>query len=434
MPVAAAIGGQWGDEGKGKIIDHLADGFDIIVRCQGGHNAGHTVKIERKEYPFHLVPSGILRPGKICIIGNGVVLDPPTLLEEIERLEEKGIDVPSRLFISDRAHIVFPHHSRIDSAREERRGKKKIGTTSRGIGPAYEDKASRSGLRTCEILDQAHLEERLKEITEEKNNYLRRIFGIEGYQREEVASMLIKFRDKVGRCITNTSALLNEKIEEGASVLLEGAQGTLLDIDHGTYPYVTSSNSSIGGAVSGAGISPFLLDDILIVLKAYCTRVGGGPFPTEQDNPTGDKIRERGREYGTTTGRPRRCGWFDAVAARYAVGINGPTGVALTLLDVLDDFDELKICTGYKYEGKEIERFPAEPWILEKCEARYESFEGWKTDLSGITKMEDLPERAVKFIRRIEEFIGCKLSVISVGPERSQIMFDHKSELATLLF
>ena len=433
MTVLAVLGGQWGDEGKGKIIDHLAEKFEIVARCRGGHNAGHTVKIGDKEYPFHLIPSGILRTGKTCVIGNGVVIEPSTLLEEIRKLEGEGIDAAGRLLISGNAHVIFPYHSKIDVAREERRGKNKIGTTSRGIGPAYEDKVSRIGLRVCELLDDSHLEERVDEILAAKNEYLTRIFGMNGFERESILESLRRFREKVGGCVTNTSAWLNEKIKGGGKVLLEGAQGTLLDIDHGTYPFVTSSNSSVGGVIGGSGIGPTRIDHVLLVLKAYCTRVGEGPFPTEQAGPVGDKLRERGKEYGTTTGRPRRCGWFDAVAAAYSVNLNGASSVALTLLDVLDEFEEVKIGVSYNYKGKRLAHFPAEPWVLRDCEVEYETMEGWRTDLSGISRMEELPEKAIAYVRRVEELVGAPVSVVSVGPERTQLIVDGKGDLLKLI-
>lgn len=416
MPMVI-VGGQWGDEGKGKVVNLLSEAADVVARYQGGHNAGHTVTLGGSRYALHLVPSGILAAGKLCVIGNGIVIDPEALVMEIRSLKAAGIDVGG-LRISDRAHFILPHHVLLDQLREERRGSGKIGTTGRGIGPAYESKYHREGVRAVFLKDLPRLDGELRRLAEAKNAHLKAVFGHDGIPAEEVMARFRELAPEIAPLVTDTSALLRRSLDEGKRLLCEGAQGTLLDVDHGTYPFVTSSNSTAGGACTGLGIPPTAIRTVLGVFKAYCTRVGGGPFVTEQDNEAGALIRERGREYGTTTGRPRRCGWFDAVAARYAVRVNGLEAAALMLLDVLDAFDEVKVCTAYEFEGRDLTDFPAEPWILEKAVPRYETIPGWKSETFGRTRWEDLPERARAYVERLEELLGVKVAILSTGPDR----------------
>jgi adenylosuccinate synthase len=419
MPVVAVIGGQWGDEGKGKIVDLLAQEADVIVRFSGGDNAGHTVMNPQGDFRLHLVPSGIFSPDAVCILGNGVVINPDKLLDEIDQLQEHGVDT-SRLFISDRAHLIMPYHILFDGLEEESRGGKAIGTTRKGIGPAFADKVARSGIRAGDLLDREVLLERLRLVVDHKNTILTRVYGVDPLSLDDVYDQYCRYGERLAPHIRDTSVMLWEAVDRGAAVLLEGAQGTLLDPDFGTYPYNTSSSPLAAGACLGAGLSPTVLNGIIAVFKAYCTRVGSGPMPTEIEDETGQIIRERAHEYGTTTGRPRRCGWFDGVAARFSARINGFTGVAITRLDVLDTLPLLKICVGYQLDGDSISNFPGSAASLERCQPVYEELPGWQADTSGIRHYEDLPGEARQYLSRLEELISCPIKLVSVGQRREQ--------------
>jgi adenylosuccinate synthase len=416
MPMVI-VGGQWGDEGKGKIVNLLSDAADLVARYQGGHNAGHTVTIEGSRYALHLVPSGILAQGKLCVIGNGIVIDPVALAKELLSLRESNIDVRA-LRISDRAHLLLPHHALIDQLRETRSADGKIGTTGRGIGPCYESKFNREGVRAVFLLDEARLKEEIFRLCEAKNEYLKMVFNHPGIPAAEVFETFRELARELAPLVTDTGLLIHAHIESGKRLLLEGAQGTLLDVDHGTYPFVTSSNSTAGGACTGLGIPPTRIRSTIGVFKAYCTRVGEGPFVTELKDATGELIRERGHEYGTTTGRPRRCGWFDAVAARYAVRVNGFDGIALTLLDVLDTFGEVKVCVAYEHGGREHTDFPAAPWILKEARPVYTSMPGWKEEIYGKTSWDALPTNARAYVEYLESLLGRPVSILSTGPDR----------------
>jgi adenylosuccinate synthase len=424
----AVVGSQWGDEGKGKIIDFLASKADYVVRAQGGSNAGHTVVIEGKTYAVHLIPSGVLNKDAVNIIGNGVVFDPAVFFEELATLEEDGVDT-SKIFVSDRAHIVFPWHKTFDGAAEQMRGDARIGTTIRGIGPAYTDKTERSGLRVCDMQDISSFREKLSRLIDEKNDLLEKLYGAPApedtpqpfFDRDAILEFFTDCAERLAPRIRDTGVLLYDAIEAGKTVLFEGAQGTMLDIDLGTYPYVTSSHPVSGGFTTGAGIGPHMIGEIIGITKAYTTRVGEGPIVTELLNETGDRIRENGHEYGTTTGRPRRCGWFDAVVVRHAVRVNGMTGLSLMLLDVLDDFDEIKLCTAYETEGGgTLEHFPARLDILAACRPRYRTLPGWKKPLTEARTWDDLPDEAKAYIAAIEEHCGAPVRIVSVGPGREQ--------------
>ncbi|HIE08833.1 MAG TPA: adenylosuccinate synthase [Armatimonadetes bacterium] len=424
MPNMVVVGAQWGDEGKGKIIDELAAGVDFVVRFQGGANAGHTVVVGGEQYVFHLVPSGILRPHVRCVVGNGVVVDPFTLLEEVEGLEERGVVVEGRLFVAENAHVTLPHHKLLDAKGDERRG---IGTTRRGIGPTYVDKFGRVGLRVVDLLDEGVLPELLARNLEEKRAVL-------GDQIPEVSGLLSQLRPVIERLrgwAEDTASMLNEAMDRGESVLFEGAQGTALDIDFGSYPFVTSSNPIAGGACVGAGVSPKRIDFVVGVAKAYTTRVGGGPFPTELPPEEEERLRMRGREYGATTGRPRRCGWFDAVVARHAARINGFDGLVITKLDVLDPVPELRICVAYEVDGERIVKFPYSLRTLERAKPVYETLPGWREDTSKARRWKDLPQNAKRYLERIAELVGAPLWLVSVGPERGQsVVVDMPAEIA----
>ncbi len=420
MPGIVIVGAQWGDEGKGKIVDHLANKADLIVRFQGGNNAGHTVVVDGKKVIFHLVPSGMLYNGKTVVIGNGVVIDLKVLVEELENFRKMGIDFENRFFISSTAHLILPYHREIDGLREQMRGDKKIGTTKRGIGPAYEDKVARMGLRVGDLLYPEILKEKLATQLDHKNRYIQEVLGGEPFDVDALFDELMQLGEKVKRYITNTVELLHSN--KNKKILFEGAQGTLLDIDHGTYPYVTSSNTTIGGVITGSGVNLSFIDDVFGVSKAYTTRVGGGPFPTELSGEVGDRLREKGGEYGATTGRPRRCGWLDIVALRYAVQVNGLTGLVITKLDVLSGEDVIKIAVKYECEGTSTENFPPFSYLLEKCKPIYEELPGWKEDLRNCRSFEELPENAKKYIDKIEASLGIPVVMISVGQERDQII------------
>ncbi|MCD5414113.1 MAG: adenylosuccinate synthase [Clostridiales bacterium] len=419
MPSVVIIGAQWGDEGKGKIIDYLAKQADVIVRAQGGNNAGHTVIVGDNKYTFHLLPSGVLYENKVNIIGNGVVLDPQSFLEEIKALKQRGLDT-SNIRIDERVHVLFPYHKRIDILAEEERGDAKIGTTKKGIGPCYMDKIERTGIRLGEMMDSDTFKERLFPQIERKNKIIDKIYGGEKFCKESIYREYTHYASQIKDYVTDTTILAHEALTESKKVLFEGAQGALLDIDLGTYPYVTSSHPTSGGFCVGAGVSPLHIGEIMGVVKAYTTRVGFGPFPTELINKTGDMIRAEGNEYGTTTGRARRCGWFDGVALKYTARINGMTSLSLMLLDVLSIFDKISICTGYEYEGKIIYNFPASIKELAKCKPIYKEVDGWKEDITGIKRFEDLPINAKKYVEEIEEYLKIPVKIISVGPKRSQ--------------
>ncbi len=421
MPNTILIGAQWGDEGKGKIIDVLTERADWVVRAQGGNNAGHTVEIGEEKFVLHLVPSGILHEGKRCVIGNGVVLDPVALVEEIQGVAARGFPVEGRLFISDRAHVVFPYHRMLDAQGEARRAKgDQIGTTQRGIGPTYADKAARFGLRMCDLVDPG-FPELLQARVEEKNRILSAM-GAPVVVYAEVLAATQQAMETLRPLVCDTVPRLHAAIQAGEEILFEGAQGIMLDIDFGTYPYVTSSNAGSGGASTGSGVPPNRMDHVVGVLKAYTTRVGEGPFPTELLDADGDELRRVGREFGATTGRPRRCGWFDAVVARHAVMTCGVDEWALTKLDVLDGFETLKICTAYELDGKRIEYFPANIREVTRCTPVYEEMPGWRTTTRGATRFEDLPEAARAYIRRLEAVTGATAGILSLGPRREDTL------------
>ena len=419
MTTAVLIGTQWGDEGKGKITDFLAEKADLVVRYQGGNNAGHTVVVGENSFKLHLIPSGILYPDKICVIGNGVVIDPKVLKEELFYLKERGV-YANNLRISLRAHIILPYHKKLDELEEEDKGDNKIGTTKRGIGPAYRDKASRTGIRVSDLLDKQLFAEKLALNLKEKNNLLEKIYGVEGFNFDDLYQEYLEYAEIIKPYAVDTSRLLNEAIENGLKILFEGAQGTLLDLDHGTYPYVTSSHPVAGAACIGAGVGPTKINKVIGVVKAYTTRVGSGPFPTELLDETGEFLRKQGYEFGTTTGRPRRCGWFDGVIARYAARVNGLSGLAVTKLDVLTGLDILKVAVGYRFNGEIIKEFPASLKELSQCEPVYEELPGWKEDITAAKKLSDLPENARNYLKKIEEITGVPITIISVGTRRDQ--------------
>ena len=421
MSAFIVLGAQWGDEGKGKMTDYLAEEADVVVRFQGGNNAGHTVEVADRQYKLHLIPSGILYDDKVNVIGNGVVVDPKALFEEIEYLENEGVKVtPDKLIISDRAHLIMPYHKVLDKLKEKARGKNDIGTTGKGIGPCYTDKFERCGIRICDLLHENVFEEKLKENVEMKNSYITKVLGGEALNFEEILSEYKEFAKKIKPFVKDTSVKVYDSIKEGKDVLFEGAQGMLLDIDYGTYPYVTSSNTTAGGVSNGAGIGPNLITNAVGVTKAYTTRVGKGPFPTELNDETGEWIREKGHEYGVTTGRSRRCGWLDLVIVKSAVRVSGLTSLAVTKVDTLAGLDKIKVCVGYKFEDKVIDYFPASLEDLAKCEPIYEEFEGWDDSIANARSYEEIPENAKKYLAKISEVTDVKISIISVGPKRDQ--------------
>jgi len=418
MSVKIVVGAQWGDEGKGKIVDLLSDSMDIVARYQGGANAGHTIVIEGKKFVLHLIPSGILQSDVKCVIGNGVVIDPVALMEEIAMLESFGISMQDRLFISHKAHLIMPYHKMLDKARESQ-ASAAIGTTGRGIGPAYIDKFSRSGIRIVDLLDRTVFEEKLRANIEEKNTVLKKIYDQEELDINSIIGEYLDFDVKIDPYIKDTTLFLNQAIAEGKSVLMEGAQGALLDVDHGTYPFVTSSNPTSGGACTGLGVPPTKIDSVIGVVKAYTTRVGNGPFPTELHDEMGENLRKVGAEFGATTGRPRRCGWLDGVALQYSVMINGIDTIALTKLDVLDGIASIGICTGYEVDGKMLCSFPANVEDLAKVKPHYEFFEGWNSSLAGIKSYDALPKQAQEYIAAIEKIAGAKVGIVSLSPDRA---------------
>ncbi|MBK7980177.1 MAG: adenylosuccinate synthase [Ignavibacteriae bacterium] len=418
MSVSIVVGSQWGDEGKGKVVDLLSSKIDIVVRYQGGANAGHTIKIGDKQYIFHLIPSGILHPNVICVIGNGVVIEPKALLDELDMLQQNGIDFEGRLFISHNAHLIMPYHKLLDSINEQ--GNSKIGTTGRGIGPCYIDKYARRGIRIADLLDEKELKVKIKKSLEEKNNLLKKLYQHEELKVDEIIDECIAFDKKIDKYITDTSAYLNDAILQNKNILLEGAQGALLDVDHGTYPYVTSSNPTSGGACTGTGIPPTKITDIIGIVKAYTTRVGLGPFPTELFEENGEKLRKIGAEFGATTGRPRRCGWFDAFLVNYSTKINGIERVVITKLDVLGNFDEIKVCTGYEINGKKLKYFPTSSAELNSVNPIYTTLKGWNSDISEVKTYDELPIEAKEYLTFISIQCGFEIKYISVGPKRSQ--------------
>jgi adenylosuccinate synthase len=419
MPAYAVIGGQWGDEGKGKVIDYLAGQSDCVVRYAGGNNAGHTVVNERGVFQLHLVPSGICWPGVIGIIGNGVVVNPDVLLGEMAGLREQGVDT-ERLFISDRAHVIMPYHIALDALQEQARGSGAIGTTGQGIGPAYVDKVSRDGIRVGDLLDPKNLPDRVATAVKMKNRVITGVYDGEPMDVDTVIALCQRWAEALGPFVRPTEQMVQDLLAQDKRVLLEGAQGTLLDIDHGSYPYVTSSSPSIGGAITGLGINPQAIKGVVGVFKAYSTRVGEGPMPTEMLDQAGSELREKAHEYGTTTGRPRRVGWFDAVAAKYSREINGFTGIVLTRLDILDGMDSVKICVGYRSDGRIIDRFPANTALLQRCEPIYEKMPGWDDPTASTTHTSQLPAKALAYVRRIEELVGSNAQIISTGPSRNE--------------
>ncbi len=432
MANVVIVGTQWGDEGKGKIVDLTTRHFDVVARYQGGHNAGHTVSVAGAKYVLHLIPSGILHPDKVCVIGNGVVVDPVALEEELLALGEFSLQ--GRLHVSNRAHLIMPYHRLLEGAEERRLGKAKIGTTSRGIGPCYEDKMARRGIRVGDLLSPRLFRSKLRNYAGLKNRILDRVYGCGGVDTDQIEETYLGIGDRIASYITDTAEYLNQEIRQGKNILFEGAQGTLLDVDHGTYPFVTSSNATAGGACTGSGVGPGAIDGVMGITKAYTTRVGGGPFPTELDGEEGEEIRERGVEYGATTGRPRRCGWFDAVVARYSNLINHVDTLVVTKLDVLDHLKELQICTGYRYRGTRMTSFPTDVGALEDVSPIYETHPGWRQDTSDIQDFENLPEKAKSYLHRLGELTGADISIISTGPNRSEtIILEESPRLQRLL-
>ena len=421
MKTVAVVGSQWGDEGKGKVIDFLATQADVVVRGQGGNNAGHTLVVDGKKFALRLIPSGILNSNTINVIGNGIVFDPKGFFEEIEMLESNGISTKN-IKISDRAHIVFPYHKELDGLAEEARGDNKIGTTKKGIGPCYMDKTERSGIRVCDLMDKEIFAKKLKLQVDAKNKLVTGVYGKEAmFDFDEIYNEFIVYAEKMRPYVEeDTTVIVYDAIKANKKVLFEGAQGTLLDLDLGTYPFVTSSHPTSGGFAVGAGVGPNMIKDVVGIVKAYTTRVGEGPFVTELFDETGDRIRTQGHEFGTVTGRARRCGWFDAVIVKYAARVNGLTSISFMLLDVLTGFDKIKICTAYKMGDKIVNNFPASLEDLAKCEPVYEELDGWHEDITKVEKFEDLPENAKKYIARIEELIGVNVDLVSVGPNRTQ--------------
>jgi len=421
MANVVVVGTQWGDEGKGKIVDLLSAHAGKVVRFQGGNNAGHTLVVNGERSIFHLIPSGILYPGTRCLIGNGVVVDPEVLLEEMQGLNDRGVKAgPQRLGLSERAHLIMPYHKAIDIAREEAKGRSKLGTTGRGIGPCYEDKVARVGIRACDVTDPDTLKEKIKANLEEKNFYLSELFGCEPLGYQPIVDRCLDFSHELSPFIVDVSTELEEAMKSRENILFEGAQGTLLDIDHGTYPFVTSSNPVAASACIGAGIGPKDLDCVIGIVKAYTTRVGAGPFVCELNDQTGEYLQEKGQEFGATTGRRRRCGWLDLVVVRYSSRLNGLTHMAITKLDVLTGLDTLNLCIAYECQGKKLETVPPQLSMLNRCSPVYEQMEGWREDISGARAFEDLPKNAKAYIRRIEEFIGVPASLISVGAGRDE--------------
>lgn len=419
MSTVVIVGTQWGDEGKGKIVDYLAEKAESVVRYQGGSNAGHTVAVNGKEYKLRLMPSGILYKGTHNIIANGVAFNPRVFLQEVEGFKKAGIDT-SNIMISDRAHVVMPYHERIDELMENAKGKQKIGTTHNGIGPCYVDRDHRIGIRVCDLLEEEVFKDKLQSILEMKNHQITKLYNAEEMNYNQIVKEYLDYAEKIRPYVVDTITLLNDEIKSGRKILFEGAQATMLDIDYGTYPYVTASHPVSGGITIGAGVAPQKIDKVVGVVKAYCTRVGEGPFPTEDLGEAGNKLRETGHEYGTVTGRPRRTGWLDACVVKYAGILSGINYIAITRLDILDDFDEIKLCVGYKYKGKVLNGIPASLSVLSEVEPVWETFKGWKKSISKIRKYEDLPQETKAYLKRIEEVTDIKIGIVSVGPNRDE--------------
>jgi adenylosuccinate synthase len=431
---AVIVGAQWGDEGKGKIVDVLSDNFSIVARCAGGHNAGHTVIIKGKKFILQLVPCGVLRSGCRSVIGNGVVLDPMAFLKEVAALRENGVKVDGNLFVSNRAQVILPYHRMIELASENAPGRVKIGTTSRGIGPAYEDKMGRRGLRVADLLDLGLLKTHIENACREKNMIAHALFNSEPLDADKMYHEYAQASAQIAPFVCDTAALLNQALAEGESIMFEGAQGTMLDIDHGTYPFVTSSSATSGGASIGTGVAPNAIDSVIGVTKAYCTRVGGGPFPTEALDATGDLLRARGNEYGAVTGRPRRCGWLDLPLLRYAGMINGISWLVVTKLDVLDELDQIPVCMAYTINGRSTTEIPAQSSVYDQIKCIYAKMPGWRTATVGITKLEKLPKAAREYLSFLEKESGARIGMISTGPGREQTIFvdEFADELKTL--
>ena len=420
MKTVAVVGSQWGDEGKGKVIDYLATQADVVIRGQGGNNAGHTLVVDGKKFALRLIPSGVLNPNTINVIGNGIVFDPQGFLEEIEMLKKDNIDT-SNIKISDRAHIVFPYHKELDALAEEARGDNKIGTTKKGIGPCYMDKTERSGIRICDLMDKDVFAKKLKLQVDAKNKLVQGVYGKEAmFDFETIYNEYLGYAEKIRNHVADTSVIVYDAIKAGKKVLFEGAQGTLLDLDLGTYPFVTSSNPVAGGVTIGSGVGPSKIDKVVGVCKAYTSRVGDGPFPTELFDEVGERIREVGHEYGTTTGRPRRVGWFDSVVMRHSRRVSGITNLSLNSIDVLSGLDTVKICVAYDLDGQRIDYYPASLEQLKRCKPIYEELPGWSEDITGVRNLEDLPENARNYVRRVSELVGVRISTFSVGPGREQ--------------
>lgn len=419
MSTVVVVGTQWGDEGKGKITDYLAESADVVARYQGGNNAGHTILIDGKKFKLSLIPSGVFYKDKTCVIGNGMVVNPAALLEEIKYIHDHGFSTDN-LVISDRAHVIMPYHMVLDALEEDRKGPNKIGTTRKGIGPCYMDKAARNGIRIADLMDAKEFELKLRHLMKEKNQVITQMFGGEPLDEEEVLQQYLGYAEQLRSYVRDTSVVLNDAIDADQKVLFEGAQGVMLDIDQGTYPFVTSSNPSAGGVCIGSGVGPSKIQQVIGVAKSYTTRVGDGPFPTELNNEIGDYIREKGHEYGTVTGRARRVGWFDSVVVRHARRVSGITGLSLNSLDVLSGLETVKICTAYKYRGEEITHYPASLNMLAECEAVYEELPGWSEDISSAKKLEDLPENTRRYVQRVSELTGIPIAIFSVGRNREQ--------------
>lgn len=423
MSAFIVLGAQWGDEGKGKMTDYLAETADVVVRYQGGNNAGHTVEVGDKQYKLHLIPSGVLYEDKLNVIGNGLVVDPKALFDEMDYLKGLGVDItPERLIVSDRAHVIMPYHKVLDSLKEKARGKNDIGTTGKGIGPCYTDKVERCGIRVCDLMHINVFEEKLRENIEMKNAYITKVLGGEPLNFDEIFNDYVKYAERLRPYVKDTSVRVYDEIKSGKKVLFEGAQGMLLDIDYGTYPYVTSSNTVAGGVSNGVGIGPNMITNAIGIAKAYTTRVGKGPFPTELLDEMGDWIREKGHEFGVTTGRARRCGWLDLVILKTTARVSGLTSFAVTKIDTLAGIDKIKVCVGYEFNGTVIDYFPASLEDLAECKPVYEEFDGWGEEVQNARSYEELPENAKKYLKRIEEFTGTKISIVSVGPRRDQTM------------
>ncbi|WP_028608648.1 adenylosuccinate synthase [Paenibacillus harenae] len=419
MSTVVVVGTQWGDEGKGKITDYLAEGADVVARYQGGNNAGHTILIDNKKYKLTMIPSGIFNHNKTCVIGNGMVINPEALIDEINYIHDNGFSTDN-LKISDRAHVIMPYHLVLDALEEDRKGVNKIGTTRKGIGPCYMDKAARNGIRIADLMDAEEFEARVRSIVVEKNQLIEQVYGSEPLDADQIVRDYLGYAEVLRPYVTDTSVVLNDAIDAGQKVLFEGAQGVMLDIDQGTYPFVTSSNPSAGGVCIGSGVGPSKIQQVIGVAKAYTTRVGDGPFPTEQNNEIGQLIRDKGHEYGTVTGRPRRVGWFDTVVVRHARRVSGITGLSLNSLDVLTGLETVKICTGYKLRGEVIETYPASLKLVSECEAVYEELPGWSEDISNAKTLADLPENTRNYVNRVSELTGIPIAIFSVGRNREQ--------------